>query len=144
MSNGQHISTISHEGKVISVNGSHVDVLIMQTSACATCAAANMCRAAQQKQATVSATCEGTVPSVGDSVVVEASVGQGMWAMVLAYVVPLVLLIVTLSIGVTVVGNEVMSALVALAVVALYYVALHFVSPRLDRRIAFVVRSIME
>ncbi len=143
MSNGQHTS-ISHEGKVISVNGSQVDVIIMQTSACAACAAANICRAAQQKQATVSARCEGTVPSVGDSVVVEASVGQGMWAMVLAYVVPLVLLVGTLSVGVTAMGNEVMSALMALAVVALYYVALHFVSPRLDRRIAFMVRSNMK
>ncbi len=143
MSNGQQTS-ISHEGKVIAVNGRQVDVIIEQTSACASCAAANMCHAAQQKQATVSATCDGAVPTVGDVVLVEASMGQGMWAMLLAYVVPLVLLVGALSAGVALLGNEAVAALVSLAVVALYYVALHYASPRLDRRIAFVVRNVIE
>ncbi len=143
MSNAQQTS-ILHEGRVTAVNGRQVDVVITQTSACAACAAANMCHAAQQKQATVSATCQGSVPSVGDVVVVEAAVGQGMWAMLLAYVVPLVLLVGVLSAGVSLLGNEAVAALVALAIVAVYYVALHYASPRLDRRIAFVVRNVIE
>ncbi len=92
----------------------------------------------------VSATCSaGEMPKTGDCVVLEGTVGQGLWATVWAYVVPLVLLVGVLSLGVALLHNEGVAALLAIAVVAVYYVALHFAGKQLRRRLSFEVKSII-
>ncbi|MCD8302118.1 MAG: SoxR reducing system RseC family protein [Prevotellaceae bacterium] len=144
MSENRANAAIVHEGVVTSVKGREVEVLIRQTSACAACAAASLCHAAEGRNTVISATCPaGEMPKAGDSVVLEGTVGQGLWATVWAYVVPLVLLVGVLSLGVALLHNEGVAALLAIAVVAVYYVALHFAGKQLRRRLSFEVKSII-
>ncbi len=135
-------TTILHEGVVISVRGSQAEVLITRSSACEACAAASLCHSAQGRQTVVSATCEGGfVPFAGDHVVVEATVGQGLRATLMAYVVPLVLMVVVLALAIPLLGSEALAALVALVVLAVYYVALHFMGRRMCQSLSFIVKG---
>ena len=72
----------------------------------------------------------------GDSVVLAGSVRQGMRASVLAYVVPLVLMLAALFVGTNLAGEGI-GALAALLVLALYYGGLFLLRDKLRKTFEF-------
>ncbi len=117
-----------------------MEVRIERTSSCTACAAAGLCKAAKASSSLVTASFEGEQPRVGESVTVEGTVGQGLRATLWAYVVPLALLVVVLSVCVALLHNEGAAALVAICAVAVYYLLLHYCGGRLLRGLSFRVR----
>ncbi len=133
-------NTISHTGVVKSVNGQQVSVLITQGSACSACAAAHLCHSAESQEKVIEAwAAEGCVPQIGETVTIRGTVGQGMIAALLAYVLPLVLVV-----GILFVLNgrrmgEARAAMWALLALVPYYGLLHLVQGRLAKRLTFTV-----
>lgn len=130
---------ISHEGVVESVSLPVIRVRILQASACASCEAAALCRSSETKEKVVSALfIKGDVPSVGQRVRVIGRVGQGMLATVLAYVLPLIIMVAVLF-GLTPSLGESMAALVALLCLGGWYFGLWLGRKRLGKRLSFTV-----
>ncbi len=133
-------NTISHTGVVKCVNGLQVSVLITQNSACSACAAAHLCHSAESQEKVIEAwVTEKNVPQVGQTVTIRGTVGQGMTAALLAYVLPLVLVVSTLFVLVACQVSEAGAAMWALLSLLPYYGLLYLLRGRLAQKLTFRV-----
>lgn len=127
---------IEHAGIVERIAGGRVEVRILQASACSSCSARGLCRSSESKEKIVDAI--GHYPSlrVGDKVTIAGAARLGLRASLLAYCLPLVLMVVALFLGVRISG-EVAGALMSLAVLVLYFGVLRFFRHKLAREFEF-------
>ena len=132
--------TIRHEGIVESLGAEGCTVRILQASACSSCSARQLCRSSESKEKLVEV--KGHYPTlhVGDRVMLVGSVRQGLRASVLAYVVPLVIMLVVLFL-VTHHYGEKLGALAALLALALYYGVLFVLKDKLAGQFSFRIEN---
>ncbi len=132
--------TIRHEGIIESLGAEGCTVRILQASACSSCSARQLCRSSESKEKLVEV--KGHYPTlhVGDRVTLVGSVRQGLRASVLAYVVPLVIMLVVLFL-VTHHYGEKLGALAALLALALYYGVLFLLKDKLAGQFSFRIEN---
>lgn len=134
---------ISHEAVVKAVGNEHVCVTIVQSSACSGCAARQMCNSAEAKQKDVDVyTPDASSFRVGQRVVLDGQLSDGRFAAVIAYGLPLLLLIAVLFVAIWLTGSEAIGALCSLLAVVVYYGGVYlFMRQRLQRRFSFHIRE---
>lgn len=127
-----------------SIVNEYVCVTIVQSSACAGCAAKQMCHSAEAKAKDVDVyTPDAASFQVGQRVLLDGRLSDGRYAALLAYGLPLLLLLLVLCIAIAITGSEVVGALSALGTVAVYYAMVFlFLRPYLGRRFSFSIRPI--
>ncbi len=131
-------NNIRHSGIIDSINGSVVRVRILQTSACAACKVASHCNAAESKEKLVDvAVADGKVRQVGDRVTVCASRHVVSRAMLLAFALPLALMVVTLVAVMLLTGDEGTAGLSALLVLVPYFLTVWLFRGRIGRQVSF-------
>lgn len=134
---------IKHRGTVENIEGTHVRVSIQQASACASCVAKRMCQSSESKEKKVDVYCpEAASYYVGEEVELRGTLSQGLRATVLAYLVPLVLLLVVLLLAVKWTGDEALSALLSVCSLFPYYLILYAMRKRLAGRFSFTLRHL--
>ena len=136
-------NTIKHLGIVENIQGSHLSVRIVQTSACAACSAKGHCSSADSKDKIIDII--DTAASsyrVGEKVMVIGEASMGMMAVVLAFIIPFVLLIFSLFLFMALMENELYSALLSLAVLIPYYFILWLNKTRLKQKFSFTIKPI--
>ena len=107
-------NTIKHLGIVENIQGSHLSVRIVQTSACAACSAKGHCSSADSKDKIIDIIdTAASSYQVGEKVMVVGETSMGMMAVVLAFVLPFVLLIFSLFLLMALVENELYAALLS-------------------------------
>lgn len=134
-------SRIKHSGVVDAISEGRVTVRILQTSACAHCKAARHCISSESREKTVDVY---NVPgwrllSVGDEVVVTASMRMAANALLLCFGVPLVILIAALLLVYLFTSDETVAALCSIAVLVPYYAVLYLCKDFFRRRMAFEI-----
>ena len=134
---------ITHDGVVKSIEDEGVCVTILQSSACAGCAAKTLCSSAEakEKEVVVRNTAHATL-RVGQKVKLEGRLSDGRMAAIIAYGLPLLLMLPVLYAATTISGSETVGALCALLIVAAYYavIALCFRN-RLQTQFAFSIKQ---
>ena len=136
--------TIKHDGIVDSIDGDCIHVRIVQASACAACGAKSLCSAAESKEKIIDVYGADTKAyQVGQRVMVEGAAAMGMKAVRLAFLFPLVLMVVAvaLAMGLTD-GNEAIGAVAALLTLTLYFVVLFACKKRLMNKFVFSIKPI--
>ena len=136
-------NTIKHLGIVEIIQGSHLSVRIVQTSACAACSAKGHCSSADSKDKIIDII--DTAASsyrVGEKVMVIGETSMGMMAVVLAFIIPFVLLIFSLFLFMALMENELYSALLSLAILIPYYFILWLNETRLKQKFSFTIKPI--
>ncbi|MCF0198593.1 MAG: SoxR reducing system RseC family protein [Bacteroidaceae bacterium] len=134
---------IEHEGIVEHIEGARVVVTILQASACSSCAAAALCHSSETKEKTVEAIAEsGQQLEIGQRVVVQGQMKLGLQATVLAYIVPLTVMMVVLAVVQSLTGSDTYAALAALTALAACYFVLWLCRHRLQRRFVFRVQEL--
>ena len=130
---------IRHTGLVKAVEGACVSVTILQLSSCSGCAARKMCNSAEAKEKQVDVyTPDAVTYRVGQEVVLEGRLSDGRAAALIAYGIPLVLLLLALVLAIALTGSETLGALWSLIAVAAYYtVVFFFFRQRLQQRFSF-------
>ena len=131
---------IRHSGKVVEITPSQITVEIISESACSSCHAASMCGMSEIKKKHVS------VPAalgyeVGDEVWVNLKRSMGMKAVWIAYVLPLVLLVVDILAVSALGAGELACGASALAVIALYYLIIYLLRGRLKNEYIFYIKK---
>ena len=106
---------IKHQGIVENINGSHVMVRIVQTSACAACSANT-----KEKMIDVISN-DASSYQPGDRVIVFGELSMGMMAVLLAFIIPFCVLIISLFIFMAIWNDELLSAICSLALLIPYY-----------------------
>ena len=132
--------TIRHEGIVESLGAEGCTVRILQASACSSCSARQLCRSSESKEKLVEVRGHYPTLHVGDRVMLVGSVRQGLRASVLAYVVPLIIMLVVLFL-VTHHYGEKLGALAALLALALYYGMLFLLKDKLAGQFLFRIEN---
>ena len=132
--------TIRHEGIVEQIGADNCRVRILQASACSSCSARQLCRSSESKEKVIEVRGHYPTLQVGDTVILSGSVRQGLRASILAYVVPLIFMLVALFSG-SKIGGEGVGALAALLVLALYYGILYLFRDRLGKQFTFSLTS---
>ncbi len=126
---------IRHEGVVVSVQGTEARVRIVQNSACSGCQAKSMCTAAESKEKMID--CRMMEPlAVGDKVMVTVARRLGWTAVLLAFVLPFVLLMVSVW-GLTTWLGEALGGTLGLCVLVPYYGVLAACKGKIQRRFDF-------
>ena len=135
-------NTIKHLGIVENIQGSHLSVRIVQTSACAACSAKGHCSSADSKDKIIDIIdTAASSYQVGEKVMVVGETSMGMMAVVLAFVLPFVLLIFSLFLLMWI-ENELYAALLSLAVLIPYYFVLWLNKTRLKQQFSFTIKPI--
>lgn len=130
--------TVRHAGVIDSIDGGKVCVRIVQTSACAACKVAGYCNAAESKEKLVDVlVADGSRWRVGDQVTVAASQQMATQALLLAFGLPLLILLVVLLVVLRLTGSEILSALCGLGALAPYYAVLWLTRHKMQKRLAF-------
>ena len=136
-------NTIKHLGIVENIQGSHLSVRIVQTSACAACSAKGHCSSADSKDKIIDIIdTAASSYQVGEKVMVVGETSMGMMAVVLAFIIPFILLIFSLFLFMALMENELYSALLSLAILIPYYFILWLNKTRLKQKFSFTIKPI--
>ena len=136
-------NTIKHLGIVENIQGSHLSVRIVQTSACAACGVKGHCSSADSKDKIIDIIDTAAASyQVGENVMVVGETSMGMQAVALAFIIPFVLLIFTLFLFMALIENELYAALLSLAVLVPYYYILWLNKTRLKQKFSFTIKPI--
>lgn len=130
----KHSSRIEHVGVVEEVTENTICVSILSQSACSSCHAKGNCSISEQAEKRVYVPNTGISVSVGERVNVVMSATTGFKSVVLAYVVPIALLILGIALFTSLSLSEGISALLTLAVVAAYYFILFLMRKALEKK----------
>ena len=133
---------IKHRGIVEKVEGAHVVVRIVQTSACAACSAKGLCNASESKEKQIDVFEAGASYRIGEEVVLCGSTSMGMRAVFLAFGIPMLLLLFALFVSMQVTdGDALVSSLVALFAVIPYYLVIYFMKDKLNKTFSFTIEK---
>jgi sigma-E factor negative regulatory protein RseC len=133
---------IKHTGIVSQIVGNDIIVDIERLSACATCESKSACMTLDTQTQQIKCNNDNYSLKIGDTVNVISERSYSMYAIVLAFVVPLLLLMLTIIICTEIFNiNDGISALVAIAVVSAYYIILHFFDYKIKTKINFRIEN---
>ena len=140
MNNEDH--NICREGIVRAVDGDDVSVEIIVSSACSGCHAKSICIPSDRRQEVI--TVKNSLHEdyrVGETVELLLENAAGNKAVVLAYVLPLVVLLVLLFGCYALTRHELLSVGVGVLGVVLYYLILKSASKKVEQGIVFGIRK---
>ena len=136
---------IRHSGVIDSIAEGVVKVRILQQSACAACKVAGYCHASESKEKLVDVSCDNVAAyHVGQEVVVTALRQVAFRATLLAFIVPLIILMVVLVVAIRVTGSEAVAALSALGALMLWYSLLWLLRSTISSQVSFQIEEIKE
>lgn len=138
------VTNIKHLGIVENINGSRLKVKIVQSSACSACSVKGHCSASETKEKIIDVYNKNNVPcQVGERVMIVGTTSMGMKAVLLAFVLPFIVLLLALVISLKLTGgDEAVSALVSLGTLVPYYLIIYICRNRLSRSFMFILESI--
>ena len=132
--------TISHEGVVSKITDDELEIKILAQSACAACHAKSACGMGEQAEKIL------TVPrpkgkdfAIGQKVNVRMAIGQGNKAAVLAYLIPILLLLAVLFACLGLGVNEGLSALISIVTLVPYYIVLYLKRDKLRKQFDYTI-----
>ena len=132
--------TISHEGIVTKITDDELEIKIMAQSACAACHAKSACGMGEQAEKII------TVPrpkgkdfAINQKVNVKMAIGQGNKAAVLAYLIPILLLLAVLFVCLGLGLNEGIAALISIIALIPYYIVLYLRRAKLKNRFSYII-----
>lgn len=131
---------IKHAGVVDGVEGECVRVRILQSSACSACKVAAHCNASETKEKIIDVMdADASHYQKGDQVMVVADTAVGFRASLYGYLLPLILMVVTLVCVLAATHSEGLAALSALGILMPYYVLLFLMRNKLRNRLSFTL-----
>ena len=133
---------IKHRGIVEKGEGSHIVVRIVQTSACSACSAKGLCNASESKEKQIDVYEVKPSYQIGEEVMVCGTTSMGMRAVLLAFGVPLLILVLALGVSMKLTGEDaLLSSGIALLSVVPYYIAIYFCKDKLNRTFSFTIEK---
>jgi sigma-E factor negative regulatory protein RseC len=136
----KNTETISHEGVVTKITDDELEIKILAQSACAACHAKNACGMGEQAEKIL------TVPrpknrtfDLNQRVNVRMAIGQGNKAAILAYLIPIVLLLAVLFVCLGLGLNEGLAALISIVALVPYYIVLYLKRDQLKKRFEYTI-----
>ena len=129
---------IKHNGVVDGVEEGCVRVRILQSSACSACKVAAHCNASETKEKIIEVqVADADRYQRGDSVIVVADTAVGFRASLYGYLLPLILMVVSLVAVLKITQSEGYAAVSALGILIPYYIGLYLLKNKLRNKLSF-------
>ena len=132
--------TISHEGIVTKITDDELEIKILAQSACAACHAKSACGMGEQAEKIL------TVPRPKDKefalmqkVNIKMAINQGNTAAILAYLIPIILLLAVLFVCLGLGFGEGLSALISIVALIPYYIVLYLRRDKLKQKFEYTI-----
>ena len=114
---------------------------IIQESACSACHAKGVCTAADVKDKYIDVETDDKAYKVGDAVTIYGQTSMGLFAVLLAFVIPFMLILTVLFILKQYTDNETLSGTIALASLVPYFIILSFFNNKLKSKLKFQIKK---
>ena len=133
---------IKHQGKIERIEKNKVFVRIEQNAACQGCHAVTVCLASDKKEKIIAVDdCSGSF-ALREEVVVSVRLSLGLFAVLIAYILPLLFVIIATVIVRYASGSEALGGLIGLSVLIPYYFLLYLFRGKLKKRFVFSLSKI--
>ena len=133
-------NTVSHEGVVTKITDDELEIKILAQSACAACHAKSACGMGEQAEKILTVSRPKDKDFVlNQKVNVKMAIGQGNKAAILAYLIPIVLLLVVLFVCLGLSLNEGLSALISIVALIPYYIVLYLQRNKLKKKFEYII-----
>ena len=130
--------TISHEGVITKIGDDTLEIKIVAQSACAACHAKSACTMSDQaEKVLIIPKPEGQNFHLFQKVKVVMAVGQGNKAAILAYLVPILVLLAVLFMCLGLGLSEGLSALLSIVALIPYYIVLYSQRDKLKKKFEY-------
>ncbi len=136
------LEKIEHKGIVQKVSEEKITVGIISESACASCHAKGACTVADVQDKEIEIVRFTGTYQVGQQVVVTGQSSQGFKALFFGYVLPFLIVLITLFSLSALTHSEGLSGLIALGTLIPYYFALFLFRNRLKKILEFEIKPI--
>lgn len=134
---------VSHEAIVQSIDGIDVTVKMTVSSACAACHAKGLCGVSESEEKLVVAKNFSAAQfATGEKVRVELRQTLAAKAVIICYLLPLVVLLVSFFLMYLVCSIEWLNVLVALSATALYFFFVWLFHEKIEKNVTFIVSKI--
>lgn len=134
---------VEQKGIVIKKQENKVVVKIEQKSTCSSCHARGACTSLDKKDKEIEITTKDVENySIGDEVIITISTKLGMKAVFIAFVLPLILIVVALFLSIKIFSlSQSLSALISLLVLSAYYFFLYKQNLFLSKQFNFTIKE---
>ncbi len=133
---------IEHLGRIEEINGNRVMVNFISQSACASCQAKGVCSVSEVQEKSIEADNPEFEINIGDQVRIILQQSMGFKALFLAYIFPLILVLVSLIVLSGFMNNEGLAGILSLGGIAAYYGVLFLIRKKVDKQFNFVLKKI--
>ena len=134
---------IKHRGIVEKIYGSHLQVRIIQTSACSACSIKGHCHASESKEKLIDVfEINPTAYVEGQEIVVVGTTYMGMQAVFYAFGIPFLVVMITLFLTMHFLDNELSAALIALLSLVPVYILIYMFRHKLRKKFSFSIETI--
>jgi len=132
---------IEHDGIIQSIQNNHILVSISQQSACSDCHAKNVCSVSDKTQKIIEVEYVDSDVEIGDKVIIFGSQSVGLTAVLVAFVIPFTLILITLVGLNALILNEVYAGLISIAALIPYYLILLLFKNKFKSKFKFNIKA---
>lgn len=133
--------SIRHNGIIERLEKDKAIIRIVQQSACSGCHARGMCSASDSKEKLIEVATNTNDLQINDEVTICGQSSLGLQAVLFAFILPLIGIMITVVAGVSMGWGEGVSAIAGLLVLIFYYVILYFMRDKLKRKFVFTLEK---
>lgn len=136
------MNNISKEGEIIALTDKIVKVRYLCASACRNCPAQNLCPSHENQNKEIEIMRDkDKIYQIGDKVKINLQERSGWLAIIVAYIIPLVIILGFISYATTERWSELTTATIGLLIVPVYYILLNRMSKRLQTMIKIEIQE---
>ncbi len=131
---------VSHPGVVSEVTDGEIKVKIISSGACGGCNMKSACNISEMEEKELIIPVENSKEySIGQPVNIKMGTRQGNKAVILAYLVPVVLLIIMILLFSSIEIKDIYVALISISVVGIYYFILYLFRDKIKKQFSYEV-----
>ena len=130
---------IIHQGKIERIDTNKVFVRIEQKIACSDCHAVSACFVVNKKDKIIEVSDYSGSYALQEEVLVSARSSMGLFAVVVAYAIPLLAVVIAVVAGLSLSQSEVIGGLTGLLVLVAYYFVLYLLRDKIKKNVLFTL-----
>jgi sigma-E factor negative regulatory protein RseC len=130
---------ITHQGKVERIDKNKVFVRIEQKAACSECHAASVCLVSDKKDKIIEVNDYSGSYALQEEVLISGQSSMGLYAVVIAYAIPLLVVLIVVVAGIYISKSEVIGSFAGLVLLLAYYFTLYLMRDKIKKKLLFTI-----
>lgn len=136
-----HFDLLTQKGNIHKIDSRNYYISISAQSACSSCHSQGVCNVTEIKEKIIEVPLKpGENFKEGDVVEVLMKKSLGTKAVIIGYIIPFILLLISLLAALKIFDNDGIAGLISISVLVLYYLILYFMKDKINKTFTFSIR----